>query len=377
MSEYQFVAFRAVDGPVSAKNMEYMERQSSRAEITPWSFENEYHYGDFHGNAEEMLRRGYDLHLHYANFGTRRLMVRLPQGLPDATAIKPYLEKKSLCFRKDPKGPGGTLLVEPYLESGDLDDLWDLSDIVEQLVPLRAEILEGDLRPFYIAHLAICCDYEHDPGETKEAPVPAGMGKLTAAQQTLAEFYGLSESFLAAAAQGSPSQSAVADASAAQQEWLRQQPDAKKTAWLSKLLSEPGSSVRTEILADYRSTQATPSWPVVQMGRTISELNAIADEIALEAKNKAATAAARKQAKRIADMATDLQPYLKETDQLVATCTGNGYRNAATILAELRDALAGSANAELPEQQARKLKEQYPTKKLLASELRKQGFIPK
>jgi hypothetical protein len=86
MSEYQYVAFRAIDGPVRESNLNYMHKQSSRAEITPWSFENEYHYGDFHGDATEMLRRGYDFHLHYANFGTRRLMLRLPNGLPDLTA---------------------------------------------------------------------------------------------------------------------------------------------------------------------------------------------------------------------------------------------------------------------------------------------------
>src|SRR5690348_14332271 len=39
MSEYQRVAFRAIDGPVRKENLEYMERQSSRAEITPWSFD--------------------------------------------------------------------------------------------------------------------------------------------------------------------------------------------------------------------------------------------------------------------------------------------------------------------------------------------------
>lgn len=61
MSEYQYIAFRAIDGPVSEKNLAYMRRQSSRAEITPWSFDNEYHFGDFGGDALEMLRRGYDL----------------------------------------------------------------------------------------------------------------------------------------------------------------------------------------------------------------------------------------------------------------------------------------------------------------------------
>jgi hypothetical protein len=47
MSEHQYVAFRAIEGPVSEDNLEYMRRQSSRAEITPWAFDNEYHYGDF------------------------------------------------------------------------------------------------------------------------------------------------------------------------------------------------------------------------------------------------------------------------------------------------------------------------------------------
>ena len=46
MSEYQYVGFRAIEKPVTEKNLEYMHSQSSRAEITPWSFDNEYHFGD-------------------------------------------------------------------------------------------------------------------------------------------------------------------------------------------------------------------------------------------------------------------------------------------------------------------------------------------
>src|SRR2546423_13774081 len=106
MSEYQRISFRAIDGPVSEKNLKYMRRQSSRAEITPWSFDNEYHYGDFRGNAVEMLRRGYDIHLHYANFGIRKLLIRLPHDPPGPHAIKPYIARNSLQFLKDKQGPG-------------------------------------------------------------------------------------------------------------------------------------------------------------------------------------------------------------------------------------------------------------------------------
>src|SRR5438874_4688879 len=112
MSEHQYVAFRAIDGPVSEKNLEYMQQQSSRADITPWSFDNEYHYGDFRGNPVEMLRRGYDFYFHYANFGTRKLMIRLPNGLPDAKAAEAYFDDESLYFVKDKQGRGGSVAVK-------------------------------------------------------------------------------------------------------------------------------------------------------------------------------------------------------------------------------------------------------------------------
>src|ERR687885_14411 len=104
MSEFQYIGFRAADKPVRDEDLEFMRRQSSRAEITPWSFDNEYHYGDFRGDAAEMLRRGYDFHVHYANFGIRTLMIRLPHGLPDVQAAEPYLEKDALYFLKDKQG---------------------------------------------------------------------------------------------------------------------------------------------------------------------------------------------------------------------------------------------------------------------------------
>ena len=51
MSEYQYIHFMALDKPLNDKQLEFMGRQSSRAEITQWEFTNEYHFGDFHGIA--------------------------------------------------------------------------------------------------------------------------------------------------------------------------------------------------------------------------------------------------------------------------------------------------------------------------------------
>jgi hypothetical protein len=377
MSEFQHIAFRAVDGPVSEENLEYMRRQSSRAEVTPWSFDNEYQYGDFRGNAIEMLRRGYDLHLHYANFGVRKLLIRLPHGLPDSKAAEPYLGKHAVQFLQDKDGAGGILSIDPYHEAGDLDELGDLGEFLDRLVPLRAEILNGDLRPLYLAHLAMACDDNHDPETTKEAPVPAGLEKPSGAQRTLVEFYGLSDALIAAAAQGCPAMPAHDDPQSQYTLWLRGRPQKAKDAWLARLMTDPGSSARSEILADFRKSRDAAPWPALGLDRTIAELEATAERIHDAAKRQAAAAAAAQKAKRLAGMAADPTPTLLETERLVALRSSESYRKIAMLLAELREALAGCEQSGLADQQARKLKTNNPTLHTLTSALRRQGFVPK
>jgi hypothetical protein len=188
MSEYQYIEFRALDRCVSKANLQYIRRQSTRARITPWSFTNEYHFGDFRGDAIEMLRRGYDIHLHYANFGIRKLAIRLPEGFPNIKAARLYFEDDSLDWVKDNRGKGGALVIDPCYEPGDLEELWDLEHVLDWVAPLRSEIMAGDLRPLYIAYWAMVHDRNHDP-EANVRPAPVSMRRPTAAQSALAEFY--------------------------------------------------------------------------------------------------------------------------------------------------------------------------------------------
>lgn len=377
MSEYQYIAFRAVDRPVSGKNLDYMHRQSSRAEITPWSFDNEYHYGDFRRDAEEMLRRGYDIHLHYANFGIRKLLIRLPHGLPDAKAAKPYLGKNSLRFVHDKQGLGGILAIEPFHESGDLDELWEIGALVDRLVPLRAEILDGDLRPLYLAHLALACDEDHDPEETVEAPVPAGLKVLSDAQRALGELYGMGDALLGAAAEKSPPLPSRENAVANYAPWLRAQDEANKTAWLATLMADPNASVRTEIMAKYNAENMAPPWPTILLNRTISQLHAVAADRARETKRKAAESAARQRAKQLVQMAADPTETLRETERLVTERTAKAYCKIAELLADLREALSESGRSDLAEKHAAKLKVANPKLHMLTKELRSKGFVPK
>ena len=124
MSEYQYVGFRAIDAPVSERNLAYMHAQSSRADFTPWSFDNEYHYGDFRGNSIKMLQRGYDLHLHYANFGTRTLLIRLDTRVS-----------------RDREAPGGRAARSP---------VWQPSSWPGRRAGGQAEECESDAKNAYV-----------------------------------------------------------------------------------------------------------------------------------------------------------------------------------------------------------------------------------
>lgn len=143
MSEYQFIHFQALDGPLNDKQLAFMRRQSTRADVSRWEFTNEYHFGDFHGDAMGMLRNGYDVHLHFANFGIRRLMFRLPAGLLcDRKTFKRFVADCGMAWHADKTGDGGILEICPEGDADLFDSyLTDLDSMLDQIAPLREGLM--------------------------------------------------------------------------------------------------------------------------------------------------------------------------------------------------------------------------------------------
>ncbi len=81
MSEYQYYEFRAIDRRLGDADRKALRALSSRARITTTSFTNHYEWGDFKGEPRQLVERWFDLHLYLANWGTRRLIMRLPRWL--------------------------------------------------------------------------------------------------------------------------------------------------------------------------------------------------------------------------------------------------------------------------------------------------------
>jgi hypothetical protein len=93
MSEYQYYEFQAIDRPLDQAAQQAMRAISSRATITPTHFTNYYEWGDFKGDPREFMERWFDLHLYFTNWGTRRLMIRMPERFLDRAGLGPFLDQ--------------------------------------------------------------------------------------------------------------------------------------------------------------------------------------------------------------------------------------------------------------------------------------------
>src|SRR5262249_26444965 len=128
-------------------------------------------------------------------------------------------------------------------------------------------------------------------------------------------------------------------------------------AWLARLMADPNAGLRREILTKFQKDQRAPSWPTVAVARTIADLQRVAEDVARETSRKEAEKTGRQRAQKLADMAKSPARTLRETERLVKDRTGDAYHQIAVLLADLRQALAGTGQASLADEQARKLKE--------------------
>jgi len=90
MSEYQYYEFLALDKALTSRQREELRQLSTRAEITATRFTNEYHWGSFRGDPEKMMAKYFDAFLYLANWGTRRLMFRVPRSALDTGYAEQY-----------------------------------------------------------------------------------------------------------------------------------------------------------------------------------------------------------------------------------------------------------------------------------------------
>ncbi len=376
MSEYQYVHFIACDKPLDEKQLLFMRKQSSRATITRRDFTNEYNFGDFHGNAVEMLRHGYDIHLHYANFGIRKLMLRLP-GLPwDKKTLARYTPETGFKVHKDKSGSAVILEINPQADAGSFyENILDLDPLQDAIPQVRDLLIAGDLRFLYLVWLAM--NQLDGNLEAIEPPIPAGMSDLPDCLVELADFYDLDSDLLDAAAEGSPPLATSADPYAGTNAWLARQSNDDLKELARRFLTEDPISIRTEIQTRIRKAVGADVWPVAELSRTLQQLRVLADEIELRRTRKEADAKDKAKRERLKKIAANPDAVIKDVESLISQRSTDSYSRAAKLLVELSEALGPVEGPQKARAVAESLRQQYSTWRQLINVLKKFGLLPK
>lgn len=344
MSEHQYYEFLAIDQPLNQDQLADIRALSTRASITANSFVNEYHWGDFRGDVTSLMSQYYDAHLYWANWGTRRVMFRIPRSALDTELIETFCVQHYVEVHV----AGESLILDVTSEQDDgfdydPDNWFTLSSVVG----IREELLSGDLRGLYLVWLAGISQWESGNAggpEALEPPLPAGLNKLSPSQQVLADFLQLDQDLLGAACEASPPLRRDAQDSAART-WVQQLPPQEKDRIILSLLENPAAA-RTELLGRIRKdsssgTSASPRRRVRRLldlaaERSVQREDAGAQRRAEQkAKREAAEATARQE--RLALVSADQQAAWSEADTAIGQKTAEGYTLAIEVLKDLRE----------------------------------------
>lgn len=339
MSEYQCYEFVALERPLTVKQVDELRAISTRAEISPTRFWNEYQWGDLKADPAKLIERYFDAHLYFTNWGAHRLMLRVPKVRVDMKAMKPYFVGGHAA-RLINTGEHAVLDFTSESEDAEYDEQSQGSLAV--LSPLRVELMQGDLRPAYLAWL-LAVDAEDVDDDVIEPPVPAGLAKLTAAQEAMVEFLRIDIDLVAAAASGSAAPTAEAEPF---RQWLMGLSTKNKDAWLSRAADDPGLGLGGELLRAFRTTVRSTR---AGKRRTVAELRAGAAaqraqrekaEAARSKKAKAAAEAARQ--RHLAKLARDVDGAWVKLEKLI---DASSYDEAVKLAVDLRDLAAGDKSS--------------------------------
>lgn len=377
MSEYQYYEFQAIDRPLTPKEMDELRTISSRAEITPRGLTNEYHFGDFRGKPLDLMKKYFDAFLYYANWGTHKLMLRVPaSALPD-DVLAPYLGE---CFNAHPSGDRLILHFEDGLEDGGWGTAVDGSRWLEIMLPVRDDLIAGDRRALYLGWLG-GVQFCHVEDDEAEPPVPAGLQALSPALEQLADFLYIDAGLLAA--ELSPDLPG-ASPSAEHATWVARLPPGEKDAYLVQLLQGDATTVRGELRRRFLVDTA-PAPRVATTPRTAGQLRAAAEVWEEAAARRRAEQAAREKAHRDAEAARARAVYLagltgkeeqlwQEAEAAVTAKAARAYDRAVQILIELRDLAARDGQADAFAARVRALRQRHSTKRTFIDRVNKAGL---
>jgi ribosomal protein S21 len=379
MSEYQYYEFTAVDKPLNEKDMQALRNLSTRAQITPSSFVNEYNWGNFKGDPLKLVEKYFDAFLYVANWGTRWFMLKVPRHLVDVDLAKKYCPGNSAVIHEK----GNHLIFEFTSETEDYE--WEEGEgWLSSLISLRADILNSDYRSLYLAWL-FCVQMEEMEDDELEPPVPPNLADLNAPLKSLVDFMRIDTDLIAVAAENSTSEDRQTDPEALKT-WIHNLPASEKDDVLFRLVKAPSPHLGTELMHRFQQTvSTTANSKIDNQLRRVKDLISRAETYAEERKRRAAEKKARDQARKKRERALAREEYLtslagreesswKKVDELIDSKQPAKYDEAVTLLVDLRDLPKKTGTEKAFKQKLKTICETHHRKVSFLNRLQKAGL---
>jgi hypothetical protein len=348
MSEYQYYEFQAVDRCLTEEEMSELRRFSSRADITPYSFTNEYSWGSFKGDEDLWMEKYFDGFLYYANWGTHILKLRLPSALLDFNTVQSCCNGDQFSARQiiDDK------LILDFVSQNEDGGEWEEDLRLAPFLSLRTDLIRGDHRCLYLGWLSGLQSDEYDEEEF-EPSVPPGLQNLSPALIQLADFLRIDLDLINAAAQMSPSLEDMTPSAQNLQKWICSLSQHEKDSVLKEILEGCLKGDQTIALKQiYRFSKA---WQSLREDknekpkkRTVGQLlreseNVRQTRIQVEAKKAEVELAERQRLQRIArekrlnEIMGREEKIWNQIEVLASEKKAKSYDQAIDLLVDLRD----------------------------------------
>ena len=371
---YQYLEFQAVDCCLGEADQEQLRALSPTARVTASSFADDYQWEEFKGDPRGLMARWFDLHLHISSWGTRRLMIRLPQRLVDRSRLDRFLCGVQIV---DVWAVRDSLVldVRDDGEEGSVDSLEYCAAILPALAPLRVDLAAGDWRALYLLW-AVAAQRGWLRDEMIE-PLP-GIGPLNGPLQTLADLFELDRDLVRASAEKPPGlrEGVVAEA---RRRVVAAIPEREKAALLCRLLDdEPhvAAEVRHRLGAVVSSVTGEPPG----QRRTVAQLRERAAILRLERETieakrlvtercRRARAAERERVARLDVVRRRGVLAWREVEREINRGNAAAYDRAVDLLLDLKTVAEEDGKAGVFMERLEELRERHVGKKLFLARL--------
>ncbi|NLC35813.1 MAG: hypothetical protein GX772_05125, partial [Alcaligenaceae bacterium] len=315
-------------------------------------------WGSLKADPADWMRRYFDAFVYCADWGYCLASLRLPKVVFSQIELESFTHSDVLSIESsDAHWILSWLLKESKNYDRFAED--DGSGWMPRLIPLRDELMRGDLRPLYLGWLA-AGDALHD--DVLEPEVPAGLTDISPAQQALVEFLEIDPDMLEAASMGSAMAASPHDEMLPISTWL----DTWRTADMQDVLKTialgRGQEAERQVKSHYAAwlkAQRSASSDVPR--RRVAELRELAQSAGERRRTREAEAHAKREAERRQKREAELRRIMDTPDKhwqaasaQASRGSASGYEKTVSLLKVLAEGYALVAGPDAFERQLRR-----------------------